>query len=319
MADINPVSLAQGATRASGAPLTPNDESVLDSPAFSLEEKEDPGYGSRQLLDEVKARNTGREFATEVAKSQPPVTDRKEIERLETQLNEYRDRQEDTWRKQTERQEGFFKDLISRIQPSQQPVYQQPTEEPLPQVNVEDPELASALNAFEQRQLKIMQREAKKFESQLQQSHVANQLNNFRGALRRANEDPAFRSMFSDQELLNFAAPYLQSPQHANVDWDRELELAKDAKLGPTLRSENAELKRKIEELEKRTSSKVKAERDKQRANVALVPSFGQRGGNAPSSLDVGGDILQRARKSGKKLSYAQFSKEYLRSRYGSL
>jgi tetrahydromethanopterin S-methyltransferase subunit G len=181
-----------------------------------------------------------------------------------------------TMRSNLDRAQGTIQALSQR-----QSVQQVRQPEPLPQVQIDDPELAAAFNTVEQRI-------GRKIDDSLGQrdqayAHLLRQQQN---ALFQQNVDriksskPQFAKYFSDEQLTNFAQPYLNNPQFMSVDWGRELELAYKVANYPSMEAELQAAQKKLEQYEKKQDN-IKSEKNK---NLSMVPGTAGSGGLSSGS-----------------------------------
>ena len=277
---------------------SPLETQVIDRPS-----------GSSGYLQEILARRHGAHPETE-DKGTGEDKYLKEIESLKGQLEKLQSQHKqdfDGWRQSTERQ---FKTLETLAQRPAQILQPAPQPQPLPTLELDDPDLAAAFNTFEQRIDQKLGAGIQHLLNQSNQTQMRNANREFNAALKKVRSLPDWDKHFNEEAVRNDAAKLLGDPRFADIDWDRELELAYDAKTARPQRAELEELRKYKAENEK----KLEREQSRQKANLGLVPSMGGKGSSQPRGL-VADSILNDARKAGKRLSWGQFGKEFQKRR----
>ncbi len=219
-----------------------------------------------------------------------------------------------TYREQLTRSVDTMERLANRpvnVQYAPPPQQQQPT---LPTVDVDDPELAAALNTFDSRQDVKIQNYMRQIDERINAQSIASQEREFLKALDSFEAKPGFKdSSYNRDEIVNNARRIIRSNPNAHIDWNRELELGYNAKIAPSMSKELEELRAYKREAEAK-QSRAQA---KQRQNLGQVPNFGARGGSETGKGLLADSILSDARKSGRRLSWSQFGSEFKRRRSG--
>lgn len=267
---------------------------------------------SRDHLRSVLDRNYGTP-QPETPKEDPYATQIKELKRDYDSRFERQEQEARYYRELSEKQFKMMEQLASRPQqPQYIPQQQQP--EPLPQIDIEDEAMLRALNVLEQR----IDRKNQAFYSQIAQRQDQRSseqaTRDFNASLKRMKTTHSdWDEYFNDKQVREDAAKILSNPSYASVDWDNELELAYQAKTGPSVRKELEELRKFKAEVEKRDKSSTQ----QQKANLSLVPSMGSRGASAqPTSKLLADSILADAKKAGKRtLMPKEFAREMVRRR----
>lgn len=256
-----------------------------------------------QMFDEV----TDRKFERQTEASPPPTVEQApqkndDVDYYKNRIAELERRDFET-RSLVERQTGQFQ---AWLQAQQQQQHSRPVE--LPNVEVDDPSLAAALNTLDKRfDMKLQQ-----FAQHQQQSEYnrlrQSESQRFEQALQDVSEITKF---YTKEQLQQFAAPYINDPRFAGHDWKKELSQVLSAAKAPVLEAENQELRKKLDAVEKRKE----ADRQQQKQNLKLVPGIGQRSGGQQQSRSLGEQILSefKGKGRGQKPSYKQFGAELLK------
>ena len=145
-----------------------------------------------------------------------------------------------------------------------------PAPQELPMPEFEDPDLKAAFHAQEQRL-------TNKFQGSLQQSQQLNeqylqrqQKAVFKSAVdNMRSQEPTFTNYFTDDELMQFASPYINNPRFMDIDWGKELGLAFKVKDYDPIKAERDALKKELQGYK----DKDKNNKEAQKKNLTMVPS----------------------------------------------
>jgi len=184
-----------------------------------------------------------------------------EIERRNEQLN--KDNQ--ALRSNYDRVQGNLQYLTQQAQQARQPVQQE-----IAMPEIDDPDLRAALQAVEQRTMQKVQgslNETQRLNNDYLQRQQKAMFQSAVEQVRRA--EPSFTKYFTDDELMQFAQPYITNPRFIDVDWNKEIQLAFKVKNHDDLKAENADLKKRLEQFEK----KEQGNKEAQKKNLSMVPS----------------------------------------------
>lgn len=257
-----------------------------------------------QMLEEVIERKFDRQVdndpPAQVHVEEPKKND--DVEYLKHQLAAL-ERQNTEMRSTLDRTTGSFQ---SFLQQQQQQQYRQP--DPLPSFETEDPLLAAAMNTLDQRVDRKLQALQQQQQQQELQRIRMSEAQRFDQAL---NDLSDLTKFYSRDQLQQFAAPYINDPRYAGLDWKKELTQVLKVAKHDVYEAENADLRKKLEAAEKRKDS----ERQQQKQNLKLVPGIGQRSGGAPAGKSLGEQILSEYKGSGRsnKPTYKQFGQELIK------
>jgi hypothetical protein len=207
------------------------------------------------------------------------------------------------------RAEGAYQTLWA----SQQNQRQQ-TQEVLPTVETDDPDLLAALNTFEQRFDKKLQQSLGALKQSQENQARSIEYGRFQAAVNElAKQHPDFLQLYPMEELKRFAAPYINNPQyHGYVDWNKEFALAYKSAKYDAVASQLAAAQKQLEEYKGKQASI----RESQKANLKLVPGIGRgSGGSSGGSRPLGDQIIAdwRAKNGKKPMPMKGFGRELLK------
>lgn len=261
------------------------------------------------MLDYVNSKKHEKEDAKPAVlqqESPPAASDNsKDLEALRKEILDLR-QENQTVKGSLERQSGTLQAYLQQ-QTQQRPAQQQ---EEFPTMEIKDPELAAALNALKAHTDKQLANFRNQNEAQRQQERAQGNAERFNSAVKQMRDtNPEFSKLFTDDQLGKWASPYLNSPQHQNIDWKNELELVTKTAHYDVLKTELAAAQRTLAEVNKRKESV----QEQQKRDLKLVPGLGQRGGGGSSGGVSHGDQILRSYKGKSRMTYDQFGSELMK------
>jgi hypothetical protein len=246
----------------------------------------------KEMAREFFERRNGQQEAPKPNDPPANVPDySKDIDSLRGQLSEsartaaeMRGQLQQMERQNTQLQQWIQND-VSRQQ--QRPQEQMPSLES----QIEDPALLAAMNAIDARQEARLKGVVQNIAQHNFQQSYTREVQSLNQAIKQVREEfPEWARVVSDQQISEWAKPYLADPnRHGGVDWTNEFRMAARAVEEPVLRTENAELKKKLAQYEKQSERN----RQEQKQNLNKVPGVNSRGGSSEDdSKSVGERVL---------------------------
>jgi hypothetical protein len=263
--------------------------------------------GSRGYLADILNRQRGSEPVQKQA--DPEDKWEKRLADIEARHNSHYEQMRAEVERREADQRNFMKELFNGL--SSRPITveaRQPQQaEPLPTVEVQDPDMAAALNAYERRFDMKHQQMQNQFVQALTQRDLSLATRDIDQAIKRAKSAWSdFGTYFNEKQVREDAINLIRSNPAASIDWDKELQLGYDARRAPAVTKELEELRKYKEEAEKAKSAQQK----RQKQNLDRVPTLGGRGGERQGSGLIADSIIADSRKAGKRLSWKQFGSE---------
>lgn len=276
------------------------DKSILGNTLNSI-------VDGRTMLSELMERKHGyqSEKIADPAIPPTPSIDNTEISALRSQLTETaRTNGELQGRfQQLERNNAAMTQWIQNYT-TQQTQSQTQAKQPSIIEQVEDPILAAALNALEQKNERELQAIKHEVRQESFQRSARGEMQSIQAAVNQVRiEYPEWAQHVTDEKISEFVQPFLNdSNRHGNVNWANEFRWNARQFKYPELETKVTALERELEQYK----NKEKREKDSARRDLDKVPSAagGQRSGATDSGQSAGDRILNQYRaKHGRRAS----------------